>query len=111
MPENKLIFPIFTVHAKNLPELKRSFSQSLFLITAIAFLGTVIYQLFPNPAYSPAAAWLPGLALFILALFIFFFTLFNLFSQLLLTINKRYAAACSLSTALLQSIRHFYAKN
>lgn len=98
-------FPIFTLHAKNLPQLKRKFSQSLFLITAIAFLGTAIYQLypnliiklFPNPAYSQAAAFLPGFSLFI-----FFFTLLNLFSQLLLTLDKRYAAVSSLSTALLQ---------
>lgn len=98
-------FPIFTLHAKNLPQLKRRFSQSLFLITAIAFLGTTIYQLypdliiklFPNPAYSQAAAFLPAFSLFI-----FFFTLLNLFSQLLLTLDKRYAAVSSLSSALLQ---------
>ena len=100
-------FPVFTLHANNLTQLKRSFSQSLFLITAIAFLGTTVYQLypnliiklFPNPAYSQAAAFLPSFSLFI-----FFFTLLNLFSQLLLTLDKRYAAVSSLSSALLQLI-------
>lgn len=100
-------FPVFTLHAKNLAQLKRSFSQSLLLITAVAFLGTISYQLYPhiiiklfsNPAYSQAATLLPTFSLFI-----FFFTLFNLFCQFLLAINKRYAAACSLSTAILQLI-------
>ncbi len=108
-------FPIFTLQAKNPARLKRSFSQSLALITILAFLGTALYQLYPeqiiklfaNPAYSPAAVFLPAFSLFI-----FFFTLFNLFSQLLLTIDKRSAAVASLSTALLQiSLIVFFHQN
>jgi len=103
-------FPVFTKHSKNLRKLKANFSQSLFLIITIAFLGVTFYQTYPNliiklfsnPAYSAAANLLPGFSLFI-----FFFTILNLTLQLLLTINKRLAVITSLSTALVQLILIF----
>ena len=104
-------FPVFTKHAKNLSKLKKSFSQSLLLITTIAFLGVTFYQTYPdliiklfsNSAYANAATLLPGFSLFI-----FFFTILNLITQLLLTINKRSAVIISLSTALLQLTLIFF---
>ena len=98
-------FPVFTKQTKNLTKLKASFTQSLFLITTIAFLGVTFFQSFPefiikllsSPAYSPAATLLPGFSLFI-----FFFTILNLLIQLLLTLHKRSAVIIASLTALTQ---------
>ncbi|MEA3355022.1 MAG: oligosaccharide flippase family protein [Patescibacteria group bacterium] len=104
-------FPIFTTQSKNLKKLKKSFSQSLFLITFIAFLGLVFYQTYPNlviklfsnPDYAPTTTLLPGFSLFI-----FFFTILNLVIQLLLTISKRHAAIITAFTAILQITLIFF---
>ena len=98
-------FPIFTTQTKNLKKLKTSFTKSLSLITTIAFVGLIFYQLYPNlviklfsnPDYTTATTLLPGFSLFI-----FFFTILNLVIQFFLTINKQYAVAISFFTALLQ---------
>ena len=103
-------FPVFTKHVKNRYKLKASFSQSLLLISTIAFLGVTIYQVHPDllikllssPAYTSAATLLPGFSLFI-----FFFSIFNLLIQLLLTINKRWTIVSALLPAILQIILIF----
>jgi O-antigen/teichoic acid export membrane protein len=98
-------FPVFSLQLKNLQKLKNSFHKSLFLISTIAFLGVIVYQLYPhliiklfsNNDYLQAANLLPGFSLFI-----FFFTILNLLTQLLLVLNQRLAMITAFSTALLQ---------
>jgi O-antigen/teichoic acid export membrane protein len=104
-------FPVFTSQAKDLKRLRTSFQNSLLLITSIALLGTSFYQLYPqliiklfsNPAYLNAVNFLPGLSLFI-----FFFTILNLLSQLLLTICQSKAAMVTAFTAITQLILIFF---
>jgi O-antigen/teichoic acid export membrane protein len=104
-------FPIFTSQTKDIKKLKTSFQNSLLLITSIALLGTSFYQLYPqliiklfsNPAYSNAVNFLPGLSLFI-----FFFTILNLLSQLLLTISQTKATMVTAFTAVTQLTLIFF---
>ncbi|MBU1085130.1 MAG: oligosaccharide flippase family protein [Candidatus Beckwithbacteria bacterium] len=104
-------FPVFTLHANNLKKLKTNFTQSLFLITTIAFLGLTFYQTYPhlviklfsNPAYAKSSTLLSGFSLFF-----FFFTILNLLIQLLLTINKRWTIVVSLLSAILQLTLIFF---
>ena len=100
-------FPIFTTQTKNLKKLKQSFQRSFLLVSTIAFLGVVTYQLyphliiklFPSSNYLNASNLLPGFSLFI-----FFFTILNLFTQFLLVLNQRLAMITALVPALLQLI-------
>ena len=103
-------FPVFTLQTNNLNKLKTSFKNAFFLISIIAFLGVIVYQTYPHlviklfssSEYTLATTLLPGFSLFI-----FFFTLFNLSTQLLLILNKRLAILTTLIPAIFQVILIF----
>lgn len=98
-------FPVFTQQKTALIKLKSSFLQAALLMVFICLIGLLSYWLFPDfiinlfygPAYQTA-----GPLLFIFAVFMVIFSLFNLNLQFLLAVSKNYPAWIAGLTAIFQ---------